>query len=220
MLGVLAVLTADLTLEANAHPSQIAQPWSLAPDVWVNEDEWTVGIVHSGPAIDRFEPGGSLCLDSKDCTHVWNEGGIDALYKLDDHVSPRARFLMRDVDPVKPALALGALVHWTRGRWTLSGDPYVQLGLYDQAKGNRSALFLPATITVKPACAWSIDFRSGWNSEFDSWHDKWHVPIYLGARARATSHVEIGAAVGWFSLLGPQNDGNSRTLFVTTRWQQ
>ena len=220
MLVALAVLTADLTLEANAHPTQIAEPWSLAPDVWVSEDAWTVGIVHSGPALDRFEPGASLCLDSKDCSHVWHEGGIDALYKLDAHVSPRARFLLRDIDPVKPAVTLGALLQWTRGRWGIAGDPYLQLGLDNQARGNRSALFLPVTLTAKPACAWAIDLRTGWNSEFESWHDKWHIPIAVGARASITDHVEVGAAIGWYSLLGPQNDGNARTVFVTTRWQQ
>jgi hypothetical protein len=212
---------ADLTIEANMHPSEFAEPLSIAPDLWFGaSDRLTLGVVHSDPAIDRLEPGASLCVRTfvMGCDRVWQRGGIDALWTLQRGelaIAPRLRFLVRDVDPVKPALTIGALVQWSRGRWSAWADPYVMLGLMNQAEGNRSALFLPVTGTVHVTCRWAIDLRTGWDSEFHEWHDKWHVPMWLGTRVLASAHVELGLALGFFSALGPQNDGNERALFAT-----
>lgn len=212
---------ADLTIEANLHPSETAEPLSIAPDLWFGaSDRLTLGIVHSGPAIDRLEPGASLCVRTfvTGCDRLWQRAGIDSLWTVQRGellIAPRARFLVRDIDPVKPAVTLGALVQWTRGRWAITGDPYVMIGLANQADGNRSALFLPVTGTVHVNCRWAVDVRTGWNSEFRDWHDKWHVPMWVGARVLASTHVELGLAVGFFTALGPQNDGNERALFAT-----
>jgi hypothetical protein len=217
---------ADVTIEANMHPSHFAQPLSLAPDLWFGAtDRLTLGIVHSGPAIDRLQPGASFCLveELPGCDRLWQRGGIDALWIArtgELAVAPRLRFLIRDIDPVKPAVTLGALVTWTHGRFAVTGDPFLQFGLANQARGNRAAIFLPITLTVVPTCRWAIDLRTGWNSEFAVIDDGgWHIPMWLGARAQATAHVEVGAAIGFYSALGPQNDGNERALFATVGYR-
>ena len=195
----------DLTAELNLRPSHVADPWSLAPDAWFGvTDRLTLGVITSGPAIDRFEP-------ASDYRHI----GIDGLWKLDDRVAARARVLMRELEPDKPAVTLGALVRWG----PITADPYLQLGLENQARGNRAQIFLPVTVTAEPIAGWAFDFRTGFNSDFALLDDGgWYVPIYLGTRVQVATHFEVGAAVGFFSLLGPQNNGDNRTLFVTTRW--
>lgn len=196
----------DLTVEVNLRPTHVADPWSLAPDAWFGvTDQLTLGVITSGPAIDRFEP-------APDYRHI----GVDGLWKLGDDVAARARFLMREMEPDKPAVTLGALVRW--GHFFVA-DPYVQFGLENQARGNRAQIFLPVTVTVEPICGWAIDLRTGFDSDVALLDDGgWYIPMYVGTRVRVDPHVEVGAAVGFFSAIGPQNNGDNRTLFVTTRW--
>lgn len=216
---------AELVVEANLAPGMFAQPLSLAPDLWWGASErWTIGIVHSDPAIDRFQPGASLCVRSGDmiCSHLYRGGGIDVRWSAltgDLAIAPRARLLVREIDPWKPALTLGALVQWTHGRFALTGDPYVQAGLANRNLGNRSQLFLPVELAVDLARRWEIDLRTGYTSELAVWRDGYHIPAWTGARFAATPSLEVGAAVGFYSLLGPQATPKERALFVTLDWK-
>jgi len=141
-------------------------------------------------------------------------------YELRDWVSPRARFLVRDVDPFKPAFLVGAWLHGEHGRWGVMADPYLQLGLANTDQGNRSALFLPVRGSVRVACS-ELWLDTGWNSELAVWRDGWHIPVGVGASTHASDHVDVGAELGFRTLLGPQNTPKERVLFVfvTTRWQ-
>jgi hypothetical protein len=162
--------------------------------------------VHAGEQLGRFQPG-------------YHGGGVEATWRAGTWLAPRARVLVRALDPGRPAVTLGAFAWWSRGRWSVTADPYVQLGLANTDRGNRSALWLPVTASVRIARL-SLDLRTGWNSDLAVITDGgWHVPGWLGARVAMTPHVELGAALGFYSAAGPQNDGNARALFVTTRWQ-
>ena len=216
-------LDVELTAEIDA---AYGKPISLAPDAWFGvTPRLTLGIVHSGPAIDRLEPGATFCIVSSlpGCSQLYRGSGVDALWSAYDDgalaIAPRARFLLRDVDPWKPALTLGGLARWTRGRWAVWSDPYVQIGLANTSAGNRAALFLPIGVSVQPGCRWSIDARTGFDSDFAVIGDGWYVPAWLGVRARATSHVDVGAAIGFFSALGPQNNATQRAAFLTVGWR-
>ncbi len=218
-------LELDLTVEMNLAPGQVAQPLSLAPDAWFGATaRWTVGVVHSDPAVDRIEPGASFCFATgvTGCSRFYRGSGVDVRWSAlagELAVAPRARLLLRDVDPWKPAVTLGALVQWTHGRWAAWSDPYLQLGLANTDAGNRHALFVPIGVAMQPTCRWAIELRTGWDSDFAVIADGWYVPIWVGARARATAHVDVGAAVGFFSALGPQNNANQRAAFFTVGWR-
>lgn len=216
-------LDIELTAEIDA---AYGKPISLAPDAWFGATpRLTIGIVHSGPAIDRIEPGASLCVVTglPGCSQLYRGSGADALWLAYDDgalaIAPRVRLLLRDVDPMKPAATLGGLARWTRGRWAVWADPYVQLGLANTGDGNRAALFVPIGVSVQPGCRWSIDARTGFDSDFAVIRDGWYVPASIGARVRATSHVDVGAMLGFFSALGPQNNATQRAVFVTAGWR-
>jgi hypothetical protein len=218
-------IDAELVVEANLAPGSFAQPLSLAPDGWVGITErWTLGVVHSDPAIDRTGDGASVCVrtDPLDCVRAYRGGGIDARWLAGELgpvvVAPRARLLVRDVSPWKPAITLGALARWARGAVELTADPYLQLGLANRSAGNRSELIAPVQIAGEIGNRGRVELRTGYHSELAVWRDGYHVPVWVGGRVRATAELEVGAAIGFYSLLGPQATVKQRAAFVTVRW--
>lgn len=203
-------------------PGHVAEPTSLAPDVWWDATpRLTVGLIHSHASVDQLEPGATFCVTTGDplaCKHVYSGSGLDIRYAVLPWLEPRARFVVRDIDPVKPALLAGAFVHHTWGRWGLAADPYLEGGLANMTEGNRSAVFLPVRGSVALASA-RLWLDTGWNAELRTWSDDWHVPVGVGASVGRD--VAVGAELGFRTLLGPQNTPKERVLFVfvTTRWQ-
>lgn len=210
---------AQLTADINLAPGLFAEPVSLAPDVWFGVlPEVTVGLIHSNPSVDRFSPGATFCVVTEPflCPDAYHGSGIDVRYSAragELAVAPRGRFLIRQIDPMKPALTLGALVRWTRGRYAITSDPYLQLGLANTDRGNRHALFVPLMFSVQPLARWELALRTGFNSDLAVIKDGWHVPIAIATRVRIDAHFDVGMMLGFASLLGPQNTAKERALF-------
>jgi hypothetical protein len=218
-------IEAQLVVEYNLAPTYAGQPTSLAPDVWVGTDgRWTVGLVNSDPALDVIAPGASLCVrtDSMICPRVYHGSAIDVRWLArggELAIAPRARLLVRDIDPWKPAVTVGALARWTRGRWQLTGDPYLLFGLANTDRGNRAQVVLPVELAAELAARWRLELRTGYHSDVAVWRDGYHVPGWVGARVAATPSVDVGAALGFYSLLGPQATAKQRALFITVGWR-
>jgi hypothetical protein len=218
-------LAADLTAEVNLSTSLVGAPLSLAPDVWYGVlPQLTLGLIHSDPSVDRIAPGASFCINTQRdvCRHFYRGSGLDGLYSLlagRFAVAAHVRVLLRDLDPAKPAVTAGAALRWQRGRWAISGDPFLQLGLANLEDGNRAELWLPVVVAVQPACRWVIELHTGWNSDIAVWRDGYYVPAAVAVRARATSHIDVGATFGFESILGPQNEVKNRVLFVDVGWR-
>ena len=180
-------LDAQLVIESSIASGKYASPLSVAPDVWYGVTaRWTVGIVHSDPAVDLVDFGASLCVRTNAeepgaCPDVYHGSGLDARYLAWTHggfaVAPRVRFLVRDLDPWKPAATFGALARWQRGRWSIAADPYLQLGLANTDRGNDSALVVPIYFTLQPACGWALALQTGYTSDLEVWQDGYHIPI-------------------------------------------
>lgn len=219
-------LEATLVGDINLAPRQLAKSTSLAPDVWFGvSPRLTIGLIHSNVSVDRFTPGATFCVIHQPilgCEHTYHGSGIDARWSAlagDLAVAPRARVLVRELDPVKPAITLGTLVRWTRGRFAITGDPYVQLGLANTDRGNRAWLFLPVAFAVQPMARWELALHTGYNSEIANLRDGWHVPVVLATRVRAGDRVDVGALFAFASLLGPQNTAKERALFLTVSFR-
>lgn len=208
----------ELVLDLNLAPGLVGESTSLAPDVWVGVlPKLTVGLIHSAPSVDRFAPGATFCIVHQDtgCQDTYHGSGIDVRWSAiagELAVAPRARVLVRQLEPFKPALTIGALVRWTRGRFAITSDPYLQLGLANTERGNRHALFVPLAFAVAALPRWELALRTGWNSDFAVIRDGWHVPVALATRVRVTDHVDAGVMLGFASLLGPQNTAKERAL--------
>ncbi|HEU0032027.1 MAG TPA: hypothetical protein VFQ53_15445 [Kofleriaceae bacterium] len=214
---------ANLTLEVNLRARSIGVPLSLAPDLWVGvTPRLTLGLIHGNRSLDQIDVGGSLCLRGNDqvCDATYQGSGIDARYAWRDDVAPRVRLVLRDLDPAKPALTAGALARWQRGRFAITSDPYLRLGLANRDEGNRDALVVPLWLAVQPVERWLVALHTGWNSELAVIRDGWHVPLGVATTVRPWRRLEVSAELGFVSLLGPQNQFQDRALLVTIGWTQ
>jgi len=230
--------TAALTYEVNlATPFGFSvsdvilhgSPASLAPDLWYGvTPDLTVGVIHSDASIDRvpvfFEPGETICirLESVSCPRHYHGSGVDGLYALERgplEVALHARVLLRDVAPIKPAITLGATLRW-RYRWlSIVGDPYLQFGLANTNEGNRAELWLPVTFAYAPIARASIELHTGYNTDVAEWNDAYYAPLLVRVRGRVTDQLDIGAGVGFASVLGPQNNPRERMMELDVTWR-
>jgi hypothetical protein len=208
-------LVVALSTEFDLSGDQVENAIAIAPDVWWGiTPRWTIGLIHSNRSLDRIDAGASLCVH--ECDQLYHDVGLDVRYAaIAGVLAPRVRFVMRQLaDPAKPALTLGALARWSRGRWSITGDPYVQLGLANRDRGNRSGVVLPVWFAVTPA-HWSVALHTGYFTDVAVWRDGYHIPLGLDASAHATDSILVGAEFGFSSLLGPQNNSKERVLLVT-----
>jgi len=216
---------ARLTAEINLQKNRYGRPLSLAPDLWYGvTPRWTIGLVHSNPSVDRIDANATFCLRrfQTRCDRLYRGSGLDVRWSWksgDFAVAPRARLLVRDVDPIKPAVTLGTQLRWTRGRFAVESDPYLRLGLANRDEGNRAALFVPIWLAVQPTCRWLLAIHTGWDAELAIARDGFHIPFGLVIRARATSQLDVGVEAGFTSLLGPQNNIKQRAALVTVGWR-
>lgn len=218
-------LEAHLVTELSLRRAAIAAPISFAPDVWYGiAPRWTLGLTHSNQSRGLLDDGASFCFRSREqfgCDHYngstldvrwsWREGALA--------VAPRARFLVRDTDPWKPAIAGGALVRWTRGRFAITSDAYLQLGLTNRDRGNRAVLVIPIWLALQPTRRWLVALHTGWDSELAVARDGWRGPVGLATSVHVHSHLHVALEGGFRSLLGQQHDLRVRSLSLTLAWR-
>ena len=206
---------ARLSIEANLQKLKIARPLSFAPDLYVGvTDRLTLGLIHSGQSVDRIDTGASFCvreLARSSCDGIYQGSGLDVRWAWHAAIVPHARLLLRDIDPVKPAVTAGTLLRWTRGRYAITSDPYLRVGLANRAEGNRDALVVPIWLGLH-AGSTELSVHTGISGDLQAWRDGWHVPFALVAETVPAREIVLGIEAGFPSLLGPQN--NSRTVAI------
>jgi hypothetical protein len=218
-------IEAVITSEVELAPHQVAKPISFAPDVWLGvTPRLTVGLIHSSASVSRITRGASFCFRHSmiGCDRTYHNGGLDARYALRDGtlaVAVRARFLIRDVDPYKPAFTAGALLHWSRNRIALTADPYLRFGLANTDDGNRTALFVPIITSVRTFQRVELRVHTGYDADLAVWRDGFHIPLALSMRAPVSDSVELGLLGGYVSAFGPQGTLTRRTLWIWLGWR-
>jgi hypothetical protein len=219
-------VAAELVIEYGLDKSHVGDPVSIAPDLW-----WgvlpglTVGVIHSDSSLDQLGAGASLCVQHTDlrCGKTYRGSGADLIWSAIEGnfaFAPRARFVVRDLDPWKPAVTLGGLVRWRHRDFAITGDPYLRLGLANQGRGNRAALVVPVWISQRLTYQLELAVHTGFDSELAVIRDGYHIPIGLVARYTLTAHLEVGLEVGFRSAAGSQNDSSGRTAMLTLGWRR
>lgn len=215
-----------LTMELGLRP-RVRAPLSFAPDAWWGASErWTIGVIHSHASVDQFEAGATFCLRAApfpgEC-RLYHGSGLDVRFGTVTGalaVAPRARLLVREIDPFKPAVTLGALVRWTAGRFAIMTDPYLRVPLANAELGNRTALSIPLWLGLQPARGWMLTARTGFETDVAVLRDGSHGPFALGVVARVGCHVDVGLEAGWSRLLGPQFDAKRGAIQLTAGWRR
>jgi hypothetical protein len=217
-------IAVDLVAELGLDKGHVGDPTSLALDAWWGiVPRWTVGVIHSDPSLDQVGVDATLCVNYSTyrCSRAYKGSGLDVRWLAVDgalSVAPRVRAIVRDIDPVKPALTAGALVRWVRGWASITSDPYLRFGLANQSSGNRTALYLPLWLGAHVAARWDVAIHTGYNSDLAVATDGFHVPFTLIVRFAATAHIHLEVEGGFASGLGPQNNGADRDVFFTLGW--
>jgi hypothetical protein len=218
-------IAARVTIEYELAPRLTGQPTSFAPDVWFGiTRSVTVGRIHSNASVSRIDRAASFCFHHDPiygCDRTYHNAGLDVRYALRGGslaVATHARALLRDVDPYKPALTLGAAALWSHGRITFATDPYLRVGLANTDRGNRTNLMLPFDLGVRVIARTELGLHTGYDSDLAVWRDGFHIPLGFYARAHVTSHVEAGALFGFTSALGPQDTLTRRLFWLWLGW--
>lgn len=217
-----------LTLALNLQQRLITDPTALSPDAWWGvSPRLTIGLIHSDDSLDQIAASRSFCIktapaNASACDRLYNGSGIDVRYGAIEGqfaLAPRLRAVIRDLDPIKPAITLGALVRWTHGRFAILGDPYLRVPLANAPLGNRYAINLPVWLAMQPAAGWMLALRGGFESDLAVIDDGGHVPVAIDVTARATPRLDLGVEGGWAGLLGPQHDARHGTLMLWAGWR-
>jgi hypothetical protein len=217
---------AAITIETNQSIAARWNPTSIAPDLWVGvTDRLTLGAVSSAHALSLVGAGNGWCFRGPDhnCRDTLSDLGLDARYLVADGplaAAVRVRVVVRRFAPILPSLRLGALVRWQRGRFAITSDPQLELGLANTDQGNRAQLNLPIWFTVQPTCRWALYLRTGPRGELAIYGDAWGAPFMLGVRAAVTPRVEVAAEGGLLRLIGPLNENKLAAAWigVDLRW--
>jgi hypothetical protein len=212
---------AQLSIEAGLAPHAFARPLSYAPDVWVGiTDRLTVGVIHSSQSVDQIAAGATFCVRelATRCDRSYRGSGLDLRWAWRDAIVWRLRALVRDVDPVKPAVTAGALLRWTHGRSSITGDPYLRFGLANRDAGNRDTLVAPVWLARRVGEHGSLALHTGLEGDLAAWRDGWHVPFAVVAELAPVAALAVGVEAGFPSLLGPQNSVKTGALIVYASW--
>ena len=211
-------LEGQLTLALNARTARYGEPTSISPDAWFGAtSELTVGITHSARSVDEIDADRPLCVNGCSADHSF---AIDARYRVHRLLAPRMRLVLRDTDPWKPAVTVGALARWHHGRFAITSDPYLRVGLANTDRGNRAAINIPVWFAVQPTCKWMAALRLGYDSSLAVARDGYRAPVALIAGVHPIAPLEIFVELGYRSLIGPQHEYRERVVMITAGWRQ
>jgi hypothetical protein len=214
------------TLELNLSAGAIAKPWSVAPDFRVGiAPRFDLGVMSSSHSLSKLAAGSGICVGGKEngCDSSYRNAAIDMRYLAVSTLSvsrtlqlaPRARLLLRDTSPLKPAVLVGMLGKWRIGQFAVTADPHMQFGLANQDRGNRNRLAVPLWFTVAPTCGVAVSLFAAFDSELAVLRDGWHGAGALQVAAAVAPQVTAELRAGFPSLIGPQNTFKERLVALT-----
>jgi hypothetical protein len=215
-----------LVTEIELSIRRLGEPASLAPDALVGvTDELSVGVVHSASGLGLVEAGHGYCLrdDAHGCARAYDNVGVEARWSTRPGplaIAAHGRLLVRSFDPWKPRASLGALLRWSRGRFGVTSDPALSVGLAHREAGNRADVDVPLWFAVQPTRGWAIHLRTGVHGIAGELADTYEVPLGVGTAVALSRHVDLAAEAAFRRLLGPLNDFKTRSAWVavTVRW--
>jgi hypothetical protein len=211
---------ASLSLEVELGVRRLGEPMSLAPDVAVGiHRDVTVGIVHSARGLSQIDAGRGICWRGYDhgCDRAYDNAALDVRWlvrRAPLTIAARSRFIARSFDPWRPRVGLGAVGRWSRGRFAVTADPSLSLGVTRRDRGNRAALDVPLWLAVQPTRGWALHLRTGVHGTVATFGDGYEIPFGVGVIVTPQRRVDVAVEAAFRRLLGPLNDLKTRSMWI------
>ncbi len=200
----------------------LGAPVGLALDLHLGvTDRLTLGLTHSGAALDRLSSGWGLCPGGpkQACEHPVSGTALDSVYTvlrrgwLD--LALRARLYVAQYEPpLKLRVTVGLAAVFRLGAFVLRTDPHVSLGLSNRREGNAHALNVPIHMLVALGTHVALYLRTGVRGLLLGFADQYAIPLGLGLLVYPVPRLCIGAQISLRQILGPQNTYKKRDLLI------
>lgn len=211
-------------LAINMSSDRVAKPLSIPLDVYYGvNDKLTLGLTHSGgthQVAGFYIPRLGVCPVGKDngCEKVYNNLGIDALYKLLEgtiQVAGHGGLDIMSLDPMMLSLRVGALVQMPlASRLALIADPRLWIGLTKRDEGNKEVLFVPLAVQYWVNEQIRVAGRTVLGGPLDGFGDAWFGSFGAFGAFAINEMIEAFAAFDFVNLYGKGGDADGRTLTV------
>jgi hypothetical protein len=200
-------------VELNMSRNRVFQPVHIAPHFyWAVTDDLSLGISHRE----------GLCLN--ECAHPYNDAGFDLMYYLTGsnkfELDLHAGVPIRSFQPFEMGVEGGVLGRVNIGSITaFVFDPSVYIAFTNRNRGVRQELNLPfwfyfqATDVVVPFVG------SGVGGPFDGFFDDFALPLEGGILFDVARNVDIGFSLRFHHLIGPDGNGDARSLYFLGRFR-
>jgi hypothetical protein len=200
-------------VEINASRDSFGQPVFIAPHFyWAASDDVSLGISHQR----------GLCLN--ECDPVYNDAGFDLMVYLGGsnrfEIDLHAGIPISSFDPFVIGVEAGVIGRVNLGEVTaLVFDPSLYVGFSRRRLGNREYLNLPfwfyfqATDVVVPFVGSAV------NGPFDGFWDDFAMPLEGGILFDVARDVDLGFALRFHHLIGPDGSADWRSLYFLARFR-
>jgi hypothetical protein len=200
-------------VEINASRNSFAKPVHVAPHFyWAVTDDLSLGISHRD----------GLCFNG--CGKVYNDAGFDLMYYLTGsnkfELDLHAGVPVGSFDPFVIGVQGGVLGRVNIGAITaFVFDPSVYVGVTRPRLGNRPGLNLPFWFYFQASDVVVPFVGSGVDGPFDGFFDDFAMPLEGGVLFDVSRDVDIGFALRFHHLLGPDGTVDSRSLYFLGRFR-
>ena len=197
----------------NASRGGFAQPVTIAPHFyWAVSDDVSLGISHQR----------GLCLN--ECDKVYNDAGFDMMVYLAGsnrfEIDLHAGVPISSFDPFWIGVQAGVIGRVNLGSVAaLVFDPSLYVGFSRRRQGNREYLDFPfwfyfqATDVVVPFVG------SAFDGPLDGFLDEFALPLEGGILFDVTRNVDVGFSLRFHRLVGPDANGDWRSLYFLGRFR-
>lgn len=215
-------LRVSAALEVGLDIRSLGAPISLAPDLHLGvTDRLTLGLIHSGLALDRMGSGWGLCGTGPDkgCDHAYSGMGLDSIFTFwrtrGVELATQTRlYVARFSDPLKLRVTLGLKGIFRAGPVAIHLDPHLAIGVTHREEGNGDVLHVPIHLFVALGRHVALYLRTGLRGLLRSFADQYAIPLGVGVLVRPTPRWRVGAQIVLRQLLGPLNTYTKRDLFI------
>ncbi len=204
----------------NLSKDLVGKPVSVAPDIYYGvNDDFTLGITHTnGSLVYPAIAGDGLCLtgDSNGCPKVYNNVGLDSLYRFINTPALQLAahagvYLWQISDPLLTVLRVGAYGEWQAGIFELRFDPGVFIGLNKRDAGNIEQLIqVPVGGFVNVTPDLDVFVLAALTGPTKNFGDFWTGLLSFGASYAVNPMMDVGLAFDFPNLWGKNSSADSR----------